>query len=120
VRFKYFIYNLKYKAVVLTRSAQEDEDVFYNCKMNHLSLWQAFLLLLWSFSMFFYKICESLQTLMSAWLTQSFKQFDLELPIVVELNQVPFEASPRLEHKYENHEIQDCLLSQMQSSLNIF
>lgn len=80
--------------MVLTRSAREDEDVVYNCKMNHLSLWQAFLLLLWSFSMFCYKICESFQTLISAWLAQSLRQFDPELPIVVEFNQVPFETSP--------------------------
>jgi hypothetical protein len=80
--------------MVLTGSVQEDEDVFYNCKMNHLSLRQTFLLLLWSFSMFYYKICESLQTLISAWLAQSFKHFDPKHPIVVKLNQVPFETSP--------------------------
>jgi hypothetical protein len=41
--------------------------------------------ILWSFSIICCKVRESFQTLIGAWMTQSFKQFDLELIRVVEL-----------------------------------
>lgn len=39
MRFREYIYNVSYKAMVLVGSAGEDEDVFYDCRTDGLILW---------------------------------------------------------------------------------
>jgi hypothetical protein len=59
--------------------------VFYNYRGDGLRLWGAFLLSLWSFSMFCKKFCELFPTLTTTLLTQSLKQVDPKPPKVLEV-----------------------------------
>jgi len=68
--------------MTLAWNIDDKDKVIYDCCLEDLTLWQTFLLSLWSFSVFahlFYvfilKLCELLQTLTSSWLAQSLKKF---------------------------------------------
>ncbi len=59
--------------------------VFCDCCKHNLSLCEAFLKYCHCgvFSIFCYKLCEIVEALICAWLTQSLKHFECELPIKV-------------------------------------
>jgi hypothetical protein len=62
---------------VLVAQAMQEYEEFYECLTKDLIFYQAFFLSLWSFFICCHKVCEFLQTLISAWLKDSLKQSKL-------------------------------------------
>jgi hypothetical protein len=56
-------------------SSYDEDKVFYNYRLEDLTLLQTFLFSLWSFLVFALKLCKLLQTLTSSWLAQSLNKF---------------------------------------------
>ncbi len=63
--------------MVLVAQAMQEYENFYECLTKDLIFYQAFFLSLRSFFIFCHKVCEFLQTLISAWLKDSLKQSKL-------------------------------------------
>ncbi len=80
--------------------------VFYDCCKHNLSLCEAILKYCHCgfFSIFCYKLCEIVEALIGAWLTQSLKHFECEPPIkVLKLSPI----SPKMNHSLQV-EFQSC------------
>jgi hypothetical protein len=95
-------------------SVYEDKNVVCNCHVNDLTLWETFLLSLWSFSIFYLIF----KTLRNAWLAQSFKQFDLKPPKVEKLV-VCCTPKPHHSHELNCENLVNWLLLFMDAIVNV-
>jgi hypothetical protein len=77
----------------ISRSSSQEDNMFYCCAKD-FTLWQCFLLSLWSHYVFACKLCNILQTLTASCFTKSKKKFENPPPTTPKF-QLPHPLKPK-------------------------
>ncbi len=102
--------------VLVAQGTKEEEEIF-DCLVQKIIIWQAFLLLLWSFFTCCCKGCDFFQTLINGWLKGSLKQIDFE-PSKLKQNILSF--FQKLKTYFHLHKVQKlCLVPQTLNPQNV-